>query len=322
MGRIAVRPYSGLMITVLAGGVGAARFLQGLVLVHPPEEITVVSNVGDDLEVYGVRVSPDIDIVLYTLAGLIDERGWGVANDTFHLVDALGRYGYDTWFRLGDRDFATSLFRTRRLSEGASLSQVTREITRALGLKLNLVPVTDDDLRTKVATTAGRLDFQDYFVRRQAQDDVMKVEFDGAKKARPAPAVLQSIKEAEAVILAPSNPLVSIGPILAVKGVREALIETSARVAAISPIIGGSVVKGPADRMMRNLGMEVSATQVARLYQDFLDVFVLDLADQRLAEDVAELDIEPLVTATLMHGLPEKMRLAAATLRVLGLAVP
>jgi LPPG:FO 2-phospho-L-lactate transferase len=307
------------LITVLAGGVGAARFLEGLYLVHPPEEITVISNVGDDLEIYGVHVSPDIDIVMYTVAGLIDPRGWGIIHDTFHFVDMLERYGYETWFRLGDRDYATSVFRTRRLAEGASLSQATDEIRRALGLRFRLIPVTDQPLRTQVSTTAGKLDFQDYFVRRRQADEVLKVTFDGAARAKPAPGVLRAISNADAVILAPSNPVVSIAPILAVKGVREALRETSGRVAAISPIIQGGAIKGPADRMLRSLGMESSALQVGKLYQDFLDLFVLDISDGELADQVADLDIEPLVTETLMRDIQAKRNLAMATLSALGL---
>ncbi|MPZ24428.1 MAG: 2-phospho-L-lactate transferase [Dehalococcoidia bacterium] len=310
------------MITVLAGGVGAARFLEGLRLTWPEDDITVISNVGDDLEVYGVHVSPDIDIVLYSLAGMVDRRGWGVMNDTFHFIDALERFGYETWFRLGDRDYATSVFRSRRLAEGASLSAVSAEIARSLGVRLRLLPITDDPLRTMVSTTAGMLEFQDYFVRRRTQDEVLKIAFAGEKRAKPAPGVLDAIAEADAVILAPSNPLVSIGPILAVSGVRAALRETRARIAAISPIIRGGVVKGPADRMMRSLGLEASALQVARLYEDFLDVFVLDVADAELADGVAELKIQPVVTETIMSGLEEKRRLAAATVRGLGLALP
>ena len=306
------------MITVLAGGVGAARFLEGLYAVHPPEQITVISNVGDDLEIYGVRVSPDIDIVLYTVAGLIDPRGWGVIHDTFHVVESLERFGEETWFRLGDRDYATSLFRTRRLLEGASLSQVTDEIRRALGLRFRLIPATDLPLQTKISTTSGKLDFQDYFVRRRQADEVLKVTFEGPGKAKPAPGVLRSILDAEAVIVAPSNPLVSIAPILAVKGIREALRDTSARVAAISPIVHGGAIKGPADRMLRSMGMESSALQVARLYQDFLDLFVIDVADVELADAVAELDIQPLVTETVMRDFQVKRNLAAATLSALG----
>lgn len=308
------------MITVLAGGVGAARFLEGLHSIYPAEKITVISNVGDDLEIYGVHVSPDIDIVLYTLAGLIDPRGWGVIHDTFHFVESLERFGDETWFRLGDRDYATSVYRSRRLAEGAALSEVTDEIRRALGLRLRVIPVTDLPLRTKVSTTNGKLDFQDYFVRRRQADEVLKVTFEGAGKAKPGPGVIRAIAESEAVIIAPSNPLVSIAPILAVKGVREALRETKARVAAISPIVHGGAIKGPADRMLRSMGMESSALQVARLYQDFLDLFVLDAADAELADQVAELDIEPLVTETVMRDAAVKRHLAAATLSALGLA--
>ena len=312
------------MITVLAGGVGAARFLEGLQLVHPRDQITVISNVGDDLEIYDVHVSPDIDIVLYTLAGLIDPRGWGIHNDTFHLVEALERFGYEPWFRLGDRDYATSVFRTRRLREGATLSAVTDEIRKALGLATKVLPITGDSLRTKVTTTVGELDFQDYFVRRRQQDEVLKIRFAGEKTAKPAPGVIDAIKRSDAVLLAPSNPLVSIEPILAVAGVRDALKETDATVAAISgtsSIVGGRTLKGPADRMLKGLGMEASATQVAKLYADFLDVFVLDIVNARLADEVADLDIQPVVTDTIMKGLPEKMSLAAAVVRAVGLPV-
>ena len=217
-----------LLITVLAGGVGAARFLQGLLAVHRPSDITIISNVGDDAEFFGLHVSPDIDIVLYHLAGLSDEeQGFGLKGDTYNVLDAIARFGYDTWFRLGDRDLATCITRTDLLRRGRTLSEATAEIASALLVPARIIPVTDDRLRTKVRTDEGVLDFQDYFVRRRTEGHTREIIFEGTDKAMPAPGVIESIMEANAVILSPSNPLVSIGPILSVAGVRDALRETT-----------------------------------------------------------------------------------------------
>ncbi len=224
------------MITVLAGGVGAARFLQGLLQVHPFSDVTIVSNVGDDTEFFGLHVSPDIDIVLYHLAGIADEeRGFGVRDDTFHTLEALSRFGYDTWFRLGDRDLATCLTRTHLLRRGLTLAEATAEIARALGVPATIIPATNDRLRTKIRTDAGLLDFQEFFVKRRAGDPVREIIFDGADSARPADGVLEAIAAAEAVIITPSNPLISIAPILAVPGLRDALRGTQSKVVAVSP---------------------------------------------------------------------------------------
>ncbi|MBI2913937.1 MAG: 2-phospho-L-lactate transferase [Chloroflexi bacterium] len=308
------------MIAVLAGGVGAARFLQGLLAVHRPSDITIVSNVGDDAEFFGLHVSPDIDIVLYHLAGLADEeRGFGLRGDTFHVLDALKRFGYDTWFRLGDRDLATCITRTDLLRRGRTLSEATDELARALGVPARVIPATNDRLRTKVRTDEGLLDFQEFFVKRGARDPVREIVFDGAESARPAPGVLEAVATAQAVILTPSNPLVSIGPILAVPGVREALRDTEARIVAVSPIVGGRALKGPADRMLRDQGLDSSAVSIARLYQDFLDVLVIDNADAALRPQIEALGLDVTVTDTIMASMEKKAALARIVLQTVGL---
>ncbi|MBF6599781.1 MAG: 2-phospho-L-lactate transferase [Dehalococcoidia bacterium] len=302
-------------VTVLAGGVGAARFLEGLVQVMPAERLTVISNVGDDEEFFGLHVSPDIDTVIYTLAGVIDpERAWGLAGESYALLDAIRRFGYETWFTLGDRDLATHVFRTQLLRDGATISEATRHIAEAFGIGCTLLPVTDDRLRTIVETDAGVLAFQEYFVKRRTEDDVRGVRFAGVDAAAPAPGVLDALASTDVVIVAPSNPVVSIGPILAVRGVRAALRATGARVAAVSPIIAGKTVKGPADRMMAALGMVPSAVGVAEAYQDFLDVLVIDVEDAALAPAIEAAGVRAVVAQTVMRGRPEKRALAEAVL--------
>ena len=316
------------MITVLAGGVGAARFLQGLLAVHPFSDVTIVSNVGDDTELFGLHVSPDIDIVLYHLAGIADEeRGFGVRDDTFHTLDALSRFGYDTWFRLGDRDLATCLTRTHLLRRGLTLAEATAEIARALGVPAAIIPATNDRLRTKVRTDAGLLDFQEFFVKRRAGDPVREVVFDGAESAGPADGVQEAIAAADAVLVTPSNPLISIAPILAVPGLRDALRSTQAKVVAVSPIVGGAAIKGPAARMLRDQGLEASAATVARLYADFLDAIVIDSVDAELAPQIEATDphgggqgLAVTVTDTIMSSMERKAALARATLRAAGVS--
>ena len=298
-------------IVALAGGVGAARFLDGLARVVDPGRLFVAVNTGDDAEIHGLHISPDLDTVTYTLAGLADHtRGWGLEGDTRRCLEALKRLGGETWFELGDRDLATHLYRSERIAQGATLSQVTREMARALGVRAAIVPMSDDPVRTRVLTRRGELDFQTYFVRRRARDKVLGVRFEGAEAARPAPGVLEAIRDASAIVVCPSNPIISIGPILAVPGIREALRTTRAPVAAVSPIVRGRALKGPADRMMKSLGMKASAAQVAELYQDFLDIFVLDRADQ----GQAPLQVRSVVTNTIMRDLRTKKALARAVL--------
>ena len=304
-------------ITTLAGGVGAARFLEGLMQVVPQEDITVISNTGDDEDFFGLRVSPDIDIVIYTLAGAINaETGWGLAGETFRALEALGRFGYETWFGLGDGDLATHVHRTKMLADGATLSDATRSIAAAFGLHLTLLPVSDDRIRTMVETVAGEtLAFQEYFVKRRTEDEVRAVRFDGIESAQPAPGVLEAIAGADVIVVAPSNPVVSIGPLLAVRGVRDALRDTRAKVAGVSPIIGGKTIKGPADRMMASLGMTPTAAGVAEAYCDFLDVLVIDEQDRDLAPAVEAAGVRAVVAQTIMRGPAEKRALAEVVLR-------
>jgi LPPG:FO 2-phospho-L-lactate transferase len=285
-----------------------------------PERITVIGNTGDDLELHGLHISPDLDTVAYTLAGLADpERGWGHHGETFECLRWLGRYGGETWFQLGDRDLATHIHRTGLLRRGVPLSEATRQICHALGVRPRLLPATDSRLRTRVDTPEGRLDFQVYFVQRRTEPEVTGVVFDGAETSHPAPGVLEAIAAAAAVIVCPSNPLISIGPILAVPGIREALRATAAPIAAVSPIVGGKALKGPADRMMRGMGLEPSAVAVGRLYRDFLDVLVMDEADRACVPAVEALGLRAVVTDTVMRDAATRRALAAATLQAVGL---
>ncbi len=303
------------MITALAGGVGAARFLQGLVRLTPEEELAVIVNTGDDLKLYGLHISPDLDIVMYTLAGIVDEeKGWGIKGDTFHCLKMLQEYGYETWFKLGDRDLATHIYRTYLLESGLGLSQATNRLCQALGLRAKILPMTDDEFETIVVTDKGKMHFQEYLVKRGAQDKVINVEFKGVKDAQPAPGVLDSILSSDAIIVAPSNPIVSIGTILSVGGIRDALKETKARVIAISPIVGGAPIKGPADKLMQSLGLEVSAYSVAALYKDFLDTFIIDLIDKAQKPRIKALGVNASVTNTIMKSLQNKIQLAKVVL--------
>jgi LPPG:FO 2-phospho-L-lactate transferase len=302
------------MIAALAGGVGAARFLSGF----PPAELFVIGNTADDTEIHGLHISPDLDTVTYTLAGLSHpQQGWGLAGDTFHCLDALTRLGAAAWFRLGDRDLATHLYRTHRLRQGASMSRVARDIARALGARARIVPMSDDPVRTFIRTPAGELDFQTWFVHRRHRDRVLGVRFAGARRARPAPGVLYALRRARAVLICPSNPIISIGPILAVPGIRGALRATAAPVVAVSPLIAGRALKGPAARMMKSMGLRPNALGVAELYRDFLDLFVLDRADARLAPAVRALGVHPVVTDTLLDTPLRRRALARFLLRLL-----
>ena len=306
------------MIAALAGGVGAARFLDGLARVIPPKNIFVIGNTGDDAEIHGLHISPDLDTVTYTLAGLADPvRGWGLRGDTFHNLEALRGFGAETWFQLGDRDLATHLFRTERMRAGAKLSDVTREITAAVEVKSTIVPMSDDPVRTMVQTKNGLLEFQEYFVRRRAKDAVRGILFYGSEQAKPAPGVLEAIVRANAVIFCPSNPLISIGPILSLPGVRAALETRSGPSAAISPIVGGRALKGPAAKMMRGLKLSASALGVARLYQGIVNVFIVDKEDEAVAAKIESLGMKVVVTDTIMSGVSKKKALARAVMKAL-----
>ena len=306
-------PRKGFRITALAGGVGAARFLEGLVGVMDPEELTIIVNTADDIEFFGLHVSPDVDIVTYTLAGVVDKiTGWGFQRDTFFCLDQLKKLKQPDWFKLGDRDLAIHIQRSRLLRQGWSLTRITDSLRRGFGLAPKILPMSDGPVTTRMLTDRGIFHFQEYLVRRKAEDRVRKVLFAGIRKARPSPEALQAIHETEGIILCPSNPIVSIGPILSLPGVRSALRKTSAKILAISPIVGGRPIKGPAAQIMSGIGMEVSAAQVARLYRDFLNIFVIDREDSAAAEEIRSLGVSVIVTDTVMKNLRSKTRLAQA----------
>jgi LPPG:FO 2-phospho-L-lactate transferase len=300
-------------LAIVCGGVGGARFVRGVVDVVDPRGVTVVGNVGDDLEVLGMHVSPDLDSVLYALAGLSDEqRGWGRADESWAALGTIAALGGETWFLLGDRDLGLHLVRTQALRDGESLSSVTRRVTRQLGVEATLIPATDDRLRTFVATPAGELSFQEWFVARAHRDEVDGVRFEGADAARPAPGVLESLARADLILLAPSNPYVSLGPILAVPEIRAALERRRVPAVAVSPLIGGRAVKGPADRMLMRLAGGTSPRQVALCYKGLIDALVIDESD---AHDVDGLgDVRPVVARTLMRDADARRRLADAAL--------
>lgn len=302
---------------LLAGGTGGAKLAHGLQLVLPPGDLTVIVNVADDAEPYGLLVCPDLDTILYTLAGVADsEQGWGVAGDTHAALQMLARYGEETWFTVGDADLATHVRRAHLLSSGLSLTDATAQLATALGVTSHLVPATDSRLRTRVVTDAGELDFQSYFVQRRQADEVRALRFEGAEAAAPSPAALAAMADAELVVIGPSNPLVSIGPVLAIPGMRDALLGTSGVRIAVSGIVAGRALRGPADRMLASLGHEVSAVGVATLYRGLVDRFVIDEADAALAPRIESLGMAVSVLPTIMRDDDDRAALAAALLEL------
>jgi len=303
------------MIVVLTGGTGGTKLVQGLQQVAAPEEITVVVNTGDDLEWWGLHVSPDVDSVLYGLAGLLSkDRGWGVEGDSFRCLERMQQLGQPSWFNLGDLDLATHLARTAMLRANKTLSQATGELAASFGIRARVLPMSDDRISTMLDTAKGTLTFQEYFVRERHQVEVTAVRFESARQSRPAPGVIESIRSAEAVILAPSNPVTSIGPILAVPGIRDALCGTEAPVLAVSPIVGGAAVSGPAGALMRMMGWPSTIAGVAQAYADFLDALVCDWADE--AETARNSRATPrfVFTNTIMRSMDDKRALAAFAL--------
>ncbi len=303
------------MIVVLSGGTGGAKFVDGLRQVVAAQELTIIVNTGDDLEWWGLYVSPDIDSITYVLAGMLSkERGWGVKGDTFFCLQAMGQLGQPIWFKTGDRDLAAHLFRSKMITQGKTLSEATSEICARLGVQARILPMTDSRVETRVMTPVGELSFEEYFVQRWYQDPVESVRFAGAADAEPAPGVIESIRAASVVILAPSNPVTSIGPILAVPGIREALRETRAPVVAVSPIVGGAAVSGPAGALMAAQGYPVSLAGVAQAYHDFLDVLVADTRDAKEAEQLQQTGFRVHCAPTLMRTAQDKAELARAVL--------
>jgi LPPG:FO 2-phospho-L-lactate transferase len=298
-------------VVALAGGVGGAKMAHGLAAVFSGEQLTVIVNTADDFTHLGLRISPDLDTVLYTLANIENPAtGWGIKGDTRVTLDALARYGEDPWFFVGDRDFATHIYRTSHLAKGTSLSDVTRQLARSIGVTTTILPMSNEPVATMIDTPGGRIAFQDYFVARRQADDVLAVTFDGIEQAVPAPGVVEALAGARLILLCPSNPIVSIGPIVEVPGIRQALSDSAALKIAVSPIIAGRALKGPADRMLRTLGYDVSAVGVAQLYQGLIDVMVIDTIDAELAPAIRQLGVEVLVTDTIMSDPAKRASLA------------
>ena len=303
------------MILALTGGTGGSKMVDGLAQVHGQAGLTAVVNTGDDGDFYGLRVCPDLDICTYVLAGVVDGRGWGYAGDSFRCLEGLATYGREAWFGLGDRDLATHLHRTLRLAEGAGLAQVTAEICAHLGVEARVLPMTEDPVRTRITTAAGPRSFQEYLVRDGAAAEIEQIELEGADAARPAPGLLEALAQAERIVICPSSPVVSIGTILAVLGVRAALAARRADCVAVSPIIGRRPVEGPADRFLRGAGYaECSATQMARIYADVAGTFVLDASDAAEAPAIEALGVAPVLAEALMPDRPARARLAAEAL--------
>jgi LPPG:FO 2-phospho-L-lactate transferase len=303
------------MITVLTGGTGGAKFVDGLRQVVSPEELTIIVNTGDDLLWWGLYVSPDLDSITYVLAGLLSrERGWGVKGDTFYCLQAMGQLGQPIWFQAGDRDLAIHILRSKLLAEGKTLSEVTSEICEKLGVKARIVPMSDSRVETRVGTPIGELSFEEYFVQRWFQDPVESIRFAGAADAEPAPGVIEAILAADIVLVAPSNPVTSIGPILAVPGVRDALQKAKGCIAAVSPIVAGAAVAGPAGILMASQGLDVSVDGVAHAYHDFLDMLVIDERDAESAEALRQTGLRVHLAKTIMRTPEEKAALANSVL--------
>jgi LPPG:FO 2-phospho-L-lactate transferase len=302
-----------MKVTLLAGGTGGAKLAHGFQMVLPPGDLTVIVNVADDAEHHGLLVCPDLDTIMYTLAGIANrQQGWGVAGDTFTAMTQLTRYGAETWFRIGDADLATDVRRANLMADGASLTDATAAMASSMGVPSRLVPATNDRLRTRLTTDAGELDFQAYFVQRKQRDEVRAVRFDGADAARPSPAALVALATAELVVIGPSNPIVSIGPILAVPGMREALVASPAPRIGVSGIVAGKALRGPADRMLTTLGHESSALGVARLYEGLLGRFVIDEQDEALAPAIEALGMGVSILPTVMQNDDDRASLARA----------
>ncbi len=310
-----IKVFKSRTITALGGGVGASKLLLGLYEVMDPAALSIIVNTGDDIVLHGLKISPDLDIVTYTLAGIVDPaKGWGIRGETFHALKRLAAYGRANWFNLGDRDLATHIHRSALLEEGKTLSEAAESIRVALGVKARILPMSDDPVPTIIESNEGAMHFQKYLVKRRAEPVIEDIQFRGAEAARPAPGVLEAISEAGRIIICPSNPLISIGPILAVPGVRGQLRARKKDVFAVCPIVGGKSLKGPSDKMLAQLGHEVTALGVAKLYTDFTGTFVIDPADKAQAKAIEVLGMKVAVLPTVMNTLTQKRKLAHALL--------
>jgi LPPG:FO 2-phospho-L-lactate transferase len=310
----AVRPPAH-RVAVLCGGIGGVKLVEGMHELLPGENLSVLCNTGDDLEVWGLHVSPDVDTVMYTLSGLADrDRGWGLEGESWQSKDLMERYGEETWFQLGDRDLATHILRSNLLAGGAGLTEATAELTRRLGIRCRLIPMTDDRVRTRVLTPDGLLDFQEYFVRRRYEPPVEEVRFEGAEEAQVTPDAAAALLSAERIVIAPSNPIASIGPMLSVRGLRQALTQATGFRVAVSPVIGGEAIKGPTVAMMASAGLPISPIGIAHYYDDLIDAIVIDRQDVAFTPQLEAAGLKVLATDILMEGFEGRLRLAAEVL--------
>lgn len=308
------------MITALGGGVGAAKFLKGFTKLVPYKELTLIINTADDIELYGFNISPDIDTIIYRLSGNIDtDKGWGLKDDSLNVLNSLSAFGVETWFGLGDRDFATQVFKKELSQSGKTKTEITNLTASSFGLEnLNILPMSDESVETWIETSEGKMHFQEYYIKHRMEPEVRGINLRGITEANPSPGVLEAITKSELIIICPSNPIISIGPILDVKGIREEIVNSPAKVIAVSPLIGGKPLKGPADKLMRGLGLEASSSEIANLYKDFLDVMVLDDSDSGEVEKINSLGIKTFVTDTIMTDDEKSKILSEKIIEYLG----
>jgi len=306
-----------ILITVLAGGVGAAKLIKGLINVVDQTELTIIVNTGDDRkDHYGLYITPDIDIIMYTISGIVDpKKGWGIKNDSFNCLEMLNKYGLETWFQLGDKDLATHIYRTWLYKKGKKLHEITQILCKCLNIKSKILPMTDEYTPTFIKTPNGIFHFEDYLIKRKCQDKVIDVIYQNIGKSEPAPGVLESIENSDGIIICPSNPIVSIGPIIRLKGIKKLLMKKNT--IGISPIVGNKPIKGPADKLMAGLGIEVSALGVAKIYQDFIKKFIIDKIDEKYTSEISKLGIKVYTFDTIMDSLDKKIALAKFTLKLL-----
>lgn len=308
------------LIAIIAGGTGSAKLIRGIASLAPQERLTIIGNVGDNFSLYGLQICPDLDTIMYLLAEILDrKRGWGVKKETFNMLKTLRKYGVETWFRLGDRDLATHLYRTWLMAQGLTLAEATQKLAEALRIKARIIPATNSPLQTYIKTADGVIHLQEFWVKMKAKPKVLGVEYRGAGKAKPAPGVTQALRKAEAVIIPPANPITSIGPTLAIPTVKEALKRAEGPVIAVSPLIGGKPFSGPAGKLMEGLGLKPSTLTVAQLYREFLDILVVDRVDGGLREQIENLDVKCVITSTRMATLKDEKRLAREILSIAGI---
>lgn len=308
------------MITALGGGVGAAKFLSGLSQIISPEKLKIIINTGDDINIYGFRISPDVDTIIYKLSKNIDaKKGWGIKEDSFNCLESLSKFNFETWFKLGDKDFATQHLKSFLSEKGLTPSEIIKEVANRFGISgPTLMPMTEDQVETWIETDIGEIHFQEYYIKHRMRPEVFGINIKGIKDASPSPGVIDSINEAEIIIFCPSNPIISIGPILKVKGVREALINSEAIKIAVSPLIAGKPLKGPTDKLMKGLGLDVNSTEIAKIYKDFLNIMVLDKSDTGEIKKIEDLGIKTLVTNTIIPDDSTSMQLSKEILKFVG----